>query len=388
MRRLVLFILLILQLTSVSARQNVNITELEGLRREWKTMDSSRPKYRSKQAADLSDNVRERFVDAYSMEQQGRLQLAAGAYMEILDSLQMFPELYIHANLALSNFYRNKPAYEKAYSQYLMHAARTMANVSQIDPETYIELGNYLISKGFRSQGEEALNLAAKRLAEVGEHQTAADLTNLASAESARRHSTIWLVVCFSLAAAVVLAIYAVYSARQNSATQRNMRKREEMLEAEKMRWRAVTTSFILLSLKSMESLKDFNTYVTRKLAAGQAKNLYSETESGSYLQGVSDTFFDEFDELFLNSFPEFVEKVNELLKPDRRFSIGEENHISPELRIAAFMMLGISDTSKLAQVMNLSVNTIYTYRNRLRSRAIDRENFEAELHAIGGNHV
>ena len=45
--------------------------------------------------------------------------------------------------------------------------------------------------------------------------------------------------------------------------------------------------------------------------------------------------------------------------------------------------MLGITDTAKLAQVLNLSVNTIYTYRNRLRSRALDRDQFETRLAAL-----
>jgi hypothetical protein len=33
-----------------------------------------------------------------------------------------------------------------------------------------------------------------------------------------------------------------------------------------------------------------------------------------------------------------------------------------------------------MAQILNYSVNTIYAYRNKLRNRAYDRENFEKNV--------
>lgn len=47
-------------------------------------------------------------------------------------------------------------------------------------------------------------------------------------------------------------------------------------------------------------------------------------------------------------------------------------------------MRLGIEDSSSIAQVLNYSLNTIYAYRNRLKARAIDRENFERNIMGIG----
>ena len=46
-------------------------------------------------------------------------------------------------------------------------------------------------------------------------------------------------------------------------------------------------------------------------------------------------------------------------------------------------MRLGIDDTNRVAQILNLSVNTIYAYRNRLRNRAINRATFEQDILAI-----
>lgn len=50
------------------------------------------------------------------------------------------------------------------------------------------------------------------------------------------------------------------------------------------------------------------------------------------------------------------------------------------ELRIYALVKLGITESTRIAQVLNYSVNTVYTYRNRMRNKAIDREHFEQQV--------
>lgn len=378
-RKALIIICLMTLCIGARARKSLSRPYVDELRREWATMDTGR-RSRKPVKNSVSENVRERFLDAYMLERQGRRQLAAGAYLEILDSLAATPELYIHANLALTDFYRGKPAYENAYAEYLLRAARAMAQTGQIDADTYIEIGNYLISKDFRQAGEQALKIAAVRKAEVGEHQSADQLIRIASAESSRRQVLVWSLVGLCSFIALAAIGFGLYYKRKRRREVIRGRRREDDFEAERDRRREINSNFIALALSGIEELKNFNTFVARKLTAGQAKALYADVESGTYLQGVSDKFFDEFDSAFLSSHPDFYDNVNALLKPDRRFAPADDGHLSPELRIAAFMMLGITDTAKLAMVMNLSVNTIYTYRNRLRSRAEDRDNFEARL--------
>lgn len=47
-------------------------------------------------------------------------------------------------------------------------------------------------------------------------------------------------------------------------------------------------------------------------------------------------------------------------------------------------MRLGIEESTRIAQMLNYSVYTIYTYRNKIKNRAINRETFEADLMKIG----
>ena len=84
-----------------------------------------------------------------------------------------------------------------------------------------------------------------------------------------------------------------------------------------------------------------------------------------------------------MHIYPTFVEDVNKLLLPEKKLEMREGEKLNTDLRILALMRLGIEDTSRIAQMLNYSVYTIYTYRNKFKSRAIDRDNFETHVMSI-----
>ena len=47
-------------------------------------------------------------------------------------------------------------------------------------------------------------------------------------------------------------------------------------------------------------------------------------------------------------------------------------------------MRLGVTDSTRLAKFLGLSLNTVYTYRNRMKNRAKKRETFETDILSIG----
>jgi hypothetical protein len=133
-----------------------------------------------------------------------------------------------------------------------------------------------------------------------------------------------------------------------------------------------------------MDKLKQFGKLANRKISAGQVDELYALTKSGKFVEEQSREFYVMFDEAFLHIYPSFVTNVNKLLRPDEQIELAKGEHLNTDLRILAFMRLGIDDTNQVAQILNYSVNTIYAYRNKLRNRAINRETFEADIMAIG----
>jgi len=67
------------------------------------------------------------------------------------------------------------------------------------------------------------------------------------------------------------------------------------------------------------------------------------------------------------------------------RIQAKEENRLTTEIRIFALIRLGIDDSSKIAEFLHYSVNTIYNYRARIRKGAIDnRDSFERRIKELG----
>ena len=71
---------------------------------------------------------------------------------------------------------------------------------------------------------------------------------------------------------------------------------------------------------------------------------------------------------------------MNHLLRPEEQIILREGEKLNTDLRIIAFMRLGIEESSRIAQMLNYSVYTIYTYRNKLKNRAVSRDTFETDI--------
>ncbi|MDE6929021.1 MAG: hypothetical protein K2P06_09885, partial [Muribaculaceae bacterium] len=139
-------------------------------------------------------------------------------------------------------------------------------------------------------------------------------------------------------------------------------------------------SQFMSLCSIYMDKLNSFSKIVSRKLAVGKVDDLYRLTNSGKFVEEQSKEFYDVFDNAFLHIYPDFVRQVNSLLRPDSQIVLKDGEQLNTELRILAFVRLGIQDSPRIAQVLNYSLNTIYSYRNRVKNKAVDRENFERDV--------
>lgn len=90
------------------------------------------------------------------------------------------------------------------------------------------------------------------------------------------------------------------------------------------------------------------------------------------------------FDQAFLELYPDFVEKFNMLLVPQSRYTV-EEGHLNTELRIFALIRLGISDVTQIANFLHCSPQTIYNYKSKIKKAALDGgEKFEQTVRTLG----
>lgn len=142
--------------------------------------------------------------------------------------------------------------------------------------------------------------------------------------------------------------------------------------------------NFIGLCSSYANRLQNLQNLVTRKIASGQAEELLKIINSGKFSTDQDEEFYKIFDSAFLDIVPDFIKGINALLRPEERIEIPEEKILTTELRIYAFVRLGVEESTRIAQILNYSVSTVYSYRNRMRNKAIDRDNFDTNVTKIG----
>lgn len=200
------------------------------------------------------------------------------------------------------------------------------------------------------------------------------------------------LTVSFTLAVVLlIVSIILLIGLRRQILISRNRRK---TLSDTAKRMDSYMGHFIGLTSTYADRLDSLTKMVERKLATGDTAELAKILKSGKYSDHSADSFEEMFDKAFLDIYPDFVEKVNSLLRQEEQFSsspaVGMHNPsgtlLSTELRICALVRLGVDDSQRIAQVLRCSVNTVYSYRNRMRSKAIDRASFDDSLRKLGQN--
>ena len=92
---------------------------------------------------------------------------------------------------------------------------------------------------------------------------------------------------------------------------------------------------------------------------------------------------FRDFDRIFLNIFPSFIHQYNSLFDA-AEIKEAEPNRLTTAQRIFALQRIGIKEHEKIAAIMNLSINTIYTYKTREKNKSlVQNEAFEERIMAI-----
>ena len=124
---------------------------------------------------------------------------------------------------------------------------------------------------------------------------------------------------------------------------------------------------------------------VNRLVKTERYNELKDLVKTDSSKEQELDELYVNFDKAFLHLFPNFVDCFNELLRPQEQVHLNEKERLNTTVRIFALIRLGIDDSSKIAEFLHYSVNTIYNYRARVKNGArVDRDTFEERVKAIG----
>ena len=161
------------------------------------------------------------------------------------------------------------------------------------------------------------------------------------------------------------------------------LRDANDELENTNTKRELMANAFIMLCYQYIERLDSQRKLVIRKIRANQQNELLSILSSSKRGTEESQSFFSQFDKIFLSLYPSFVNELNSLLIPEAQIELKEDNELTPSLRVAALVRLGVTESPKIAGILSYSLQTIYNYRSTLKNSAIDKEHFEENLQKL-----
>ena len=131
--------------------------------------------------------------------------------------------------------------------------------------------------------------------------------------------------------------------------------------------------------IKKLESLYRFVSNKLRDKKYGEIKSAFDPSE----LQKERESMYENFDATFLRLFPNFIDRYNALFPPEERV-LPPSGRLNTEMRIFALIRLGINRSDDIAAFLDYSVNTINTYKTRVKNKStVDNALFEEAILSI-----
>ncbi|GGG90294.1 hypothetical protein GCM10007415_25920 [Parapedobacter pyrenivorans] len=142
---------------------------------------------------------------------------------------------------------------------------------------------------------------------------------------------------------------------------------------------------FLDLCSVYINKLEGFQLSIKKMVMTQRMGELTKTLKSRTMIDREIKELYTTFDHIFLQLYPNFVEDFNSLLQEGEQLVVKPNEVLSTELRIFALIRLGITDSSKIANFLHYSTNTIYTYRTKIRNKAaVPRDEFDDLVMKIG----
>ena len=190
---------------------------------------------------------------------------------------------------------------------------------------------------------------------------------------------TIIIIGAFAILLLIVMLSY--YINRKTGLTRQNeeIRRMNDKLQDANRSLRAANHVKEQYICRYLEVYSDY----IRRLTTMARKA--GEKDPSAFMDREMDNFYRSFDDTFLSLYGTFVQDFNALLREDARLTPKPGERMTIEMRIFALILLGITSSAKIAELLCYSPNTISNYRVRIKNNALgDRDTFEDRIRMIG----
>lgn len=327
-----------------------------------------------------------KFILGERMIHDGKYSSAQKQLSGLLSELGLNDNLYGMTAFQLAVAYRSLGD-EDGYVYYLIEAARADVRQCVSEGMAIPMLAEWLNKHGKSSEAFKLINFALKNASSGGARMRTVSIASLVpeidrdyKSRIERSRNKIVIFFCCSVAL-LLLSIWLMYY--MIKMIRRAKKKEKELHHTARVRGKYIA-SFIALCSNYAERLDSLCRTVTRKVSSGQSQELLRLVSSGKFADVQDDRFYKTLDKVILDIYPDFIEKLNCLLRTEETISLKTAGVLTPELRIYAFVRMGVEESTRIAQILHLSANTVYAYRNRMRNRAIDRTSFDEDVRKLG----
>lgn len=303
--------------------------------------------------------------------------------LDAVDNSHMSDALYGRIASLVSDYHRFYTHKSDAETFYLALAAASDLLNGTRETTALQRLGVKLFGEGDINRANDYLSHSLKASLTSGARirtlEGVSTLPYITAAQSQAESNmrTILTLLVVMLVIAMGVMVMSMISAHRSKRAIMESKRHADMLLSVKDDY---IKAMIALSSDTIERLEEFSRYVVRKIKAGQAQDLCRELGEGHVVDEQVAKFHSIFDDAIFRIYPNFVDDVNALFSEDKKIVLVAPHTLTPELRVLAFMRLGVTDSNQIASFLGLSLNTVYTYRNRLRNRAESRGNFEHDI--------
>ena len=327
-----------------------------------------------------------------------------------LNKTEQGTRIYSIITSTLAFFYQNKGVSEKQEYYLLLSAisdersAIRENNSLRSLSELLMDRGNYDDAYRYLLQAISEAKFYGSRIRLMQVGRMAPQILQLYDAERTRTQQRTSLLLMVISIISIILAgiiVYTLILYRKKHAAGLKIIEMNKMLASHSEEIESVNTQmkeanrikeeyigrFLELSSQLISDSEQRLKQLNRLARERKLEELYAELKTMEPVNKGIRKFHIHFDTEFLNIYPNFISEVNNLLNPECRFDVEQDGtpvkHLSTELRVLALIRLDITDNQEIADILRSSITTIYTYRSKIKARAINKESFEDDVRKI-----
>ena len=337
---------------------------------------------------------------------RGKQMMLESRYDEALENLHEVLEMdddissMLHTTYAIANCYKAKGD-KSSYKRWLAETAIYDIQRPNRQYRSLYDLALCLHEDGNYSKAGKFIHMtvvdaiACKHDTRIINGAAAQTIISSATEEDIRNKKWLWaFFTCIMMGAIVIISIFLAKVNRQRKRLKSLMKRTKELnielsdknsviSEANLIREKYMFR-YMYLSANFVKEIDDYRRDLRHTYKEEGIEALMTKLREPEYMYLQYKAFYKLFDEIFLGIFPDFPEKVNSLLKEGKQINIKHKGTLPTELRILAVIRLGMTESRKIAEFLNTSVNTIYTYRTKMRYDSIEGpETFEESIKNI-----